>query len=1239
VHLRGEETFQFSFAEHHAILDGWSVAAMLAELFQSYSSLARGVDEPVEPPPSSLYRDFVALEQKALASAEAEQFWRQWLEGSSIITLPRLHAQEPPRPAPTYMIRVPVSAELSGGLKRVARDAGVPIKSVLLAAHLRVLSQLGGQEDVVTGVVSHGRPEAADAGRALGLYLNTLPFRLRLRGGTWVELAREAFAAEVDSMPFRYYPMAQVKIDQRGRALFEAAFNFTHFHVLDPMQSSSEIEVLDEAGFVRTEFALTADFALKGPEADIHLTLIGSGEVLCSEQLEAIGGYYGAALSALADEPSGRYELKSLLNEEERRRLLFEWNDTEAEYPQELCIHQVFEREAQLHPDAVAVEFAEQQVSYRELNRHADTLAHALRRRGVGPDVLVAVMLERSVELIVALLAVNKAGGAYLPVNLSDPPSRIRFIIEDAGARVLLTCRKIAEGPSWQVLAAAGPVVLCVDADEQLHAGREAGVAPAPAVAATPDNLAYVIYTSGSTGTPKGVSITHRGVVSFVRCNNYIDLGPEEVILQFSPISFDASTLEVWGSLLNGGRLVVFPPAVASLRELGEFINRMQVTTLILTPALFQQFVDGKAGSMGALRQILSGGDVLSPPNRDGAGGVPEHCRLINCYGPTETTVISCCHFVGAERRIGSVPIGRPVSNTRVYVVNGSQLVGLGELGEIYIGGVGLARGYHHRPALTAERFLPDPFADRHGERLYRTGDEGRHLGQGVIQFMGRLDQQVKVSGFRIELGEIEAALSAHPSVAAVVALAKEETPGDKRLIAYVVAKGGAPPNVEELRAYLKERVPEYMVPSAFVMLDALPLTRHGKVDRAALPSPRVATGSPGGEYVAPRDELERQLVAIWEELFKKNPIGVHDNFFELGGHSLMMIILVARVEERLGERIAMADLFRKPTIEHLAELVGHRPQHDLSSVIVPLQTSGTRPPLFGLHPGSGEVWCYMDLARRLGADQPFYGVQACRPEAGLVVHTEVEAMASDYVEALLAFHPGGPYMLCGWSMGGVIAFEVARQLRERGERVELLALIDSQARSTGQSEHNLDQPGHNRLVLLAILALDLGMAGEKLGALLKEVKSLPPAAQLRRVWSESKRAGVVPSGMTLLEFRRLFDIFRVNADMMLRYEAGEYDGRVTLFAAEQSLEQYIFGPSGLWDEREAVMPDDQLKGWGQHVAGGVEVHPVPGNHFTMMREPFVEMLAARLRALLQQSPSVYNPPLISSDTLRESNS
>jgi thioesterase domain-containing protein/acyl carrier protein len=601
---------------------------------------------------------------------------------------------------------------------------------------------------------------------------------------------------------------------------------------------------------------------------------------------------------------------------------------------------------------------------------------------------------------------------------------------------------------------------------------------------------------------------------------------------------------------------------------------------------------------------------------------------FVNCYGPTEATVMACAYQVGPNRPATSVPIGTPISNSRVYILNSLQPAGVGERGELFIGGAGLGRGYHNRPDLTAERFIPDPYGPEPGARLYRTGDAARYLNTGLIQFLGRIDDQVKVSGFRIEPGEIETVLCRHPAVTSALVLAREDTPGDKHLVAYVVANDQPQPTPDELRSFLREQVPEYMVPSAVMMLDALPLTAHGKVDQSALPAPQFVSRS-GREYLAPRNGLQQQLVDIWEELFKLHPIGITDDFFELGGHSLMMIMLVARIEERLGKRVAMAALFTDPTIEHLSELIGHGKETLYQSLVVPMQPEGTGPAFFGLHASGGNLWCYKDLAEHIGSEQPFYGVQPRTPETGLVVHTEIEAMAAEYVEAMRSVQPTGPYFLGGWSMGGVIAFEMARQLQEQGETIGLLALIDAHAPTGEQSEHNW-------AMLLSAFALDLGIRTENLRPFLEKVASFPPMTQLRKLWAEAKAEKLIPSDMTLVEFRKIFDIYKVNANTMESYKPREYDGKITLITSEEeiTLDLFIFkdtpsengekpllGEDAL-DESKAPPARDPLKSWGR-LARGIDLHVVPGDHFSMLREPHVSVLAEQLRKSIQQATSL----------------
>ncbi|HKS11281.1 MAG TPA: thioesterase domain-containing protein, partial [Pyrinomonadaceae bacterium] len=537
---------------------------------------------------------------------------------------------------------------------------------------------------------------------------------------------------------------------------------------------------------------------------------------------------------------------------------------------------------------------------------------------------------------------------------------------------------------------------------------------------------------------------------------------------------------------------------------------------------------------------------------------------------------------------------------------------GIGERGELFIGGHGLGRGYHSRPDLTAERFTPDPYGREPGARLYQTGDAARYLNDGLVQFLGRVDDQVKISGFRIEPREIEAVLSAHPGLKAGVVMAKEQTADQKLLVAYFVPNAEGGPGSDELRTYLKERLPEYMVPAVFVPLEELPLTQHGKVDRAALPAPQVSLTRAGREYVAPQNDLQQQLVDIWEELFKIHPIGISDNFFELGGHSLQMIMLVARIEERLGKRVQMAELFEDPTVEHLAGLIGHGKENLLQSLIVPLRPEGSQPPVFGPHASGGNVWCYKDIVQHIGADQPFFGIQPREPENGMAVyHTEIEAMAADYVQAVRGFQPVGPYWLTGWSMGGVIAFEMARQLQQQGQEIAMLALIDTGVPEAEESEYNW-------AVLLSIFALDLGLPREFVDRGTAWVPQ-PQMVELRKLWSEARRTKLVPTEMTLVEFRKLFDIFKIYANTTRRYKPEPYKGRINLFLPADDFSTMF---SEDWDSAKKKSKQTKvtpIEGWGRLATEGVDVHQIPGNHFSILHEPNVQVLGEQLRQCIEE--------------------
>jgi amino acid adenylation domain-containing protein/non-ribosomal peptide synthase protein (TIGR01720 family) len=905
AHRLADETFRLILAEHHAILDGWSVASLVTELLREYAAPGEGAADPA---PAARFRDFVALEREAVASSESAAFWRGVVQGAPLAALPAREGGDAPAPdaAPHLWIEIP--APTAAGLRRAAEDAGVPLKTVLLAAHLRVLSLWSGEDDVVTGYVTSGRPEAEGGERVLGLFLNTVPLRVRMEGGSWSGLVRRTWAAEESLLAHRRFPLAEIVREAGGRTPFEAAFNFNHFHVYDALAGTGVRLELDRF-FQKTEVPFIANASVHPVSGALRLRLEYEPARLGGAQVRAVAAWYARALDALATAPEAGWDADTLLDDAETERLRVLGTGCEAA-DGAFAVHALFERQARLTPHAVAVVAGDESLAYGELNARANRLAHHLAGLGVGPESRVAVCLERGVEAIVALLAVLKAGGAYVPLDPSYPAERLAWMLEDSGAAVLLA----GDAQGGTLPARAGVHIVRIDAVRAEIAARPDAD---PRVDVGPDGLAYVMYTSGSTGTPKGVAVEHRAIVRLVRGADYVELGPEHAVLGAAPVSFDASTLEIWGPLLNGGRLVLAPGAAPSLEALGRTVVRHGVTTLWLTAGLFQAMVDERLEDLAGVRQLLAGGDVLPVAQVAAVRRRFPALRLINGYGPTENTTFTCCHTVPDGWSGAAVPIGRPVAGTRVHVLDGAlRPVPAGAPGELFAGGRGVARGYLGRPALTAERFVPDPYAGEPGARMYRTGDRVRWAQDGALHYLGRLDRQVKVRGYRIETGEIEAALRAHPAVRDCVVAARADAAGGRGLVAYVVGTADG----DALRGHLRRTLPEYMVPGAFVALDALPLTPNGKVDVGALPAPEP--GAAEAEFVAPRTPMEAVLAGIWAAVLGVERVGAAEGFYALGGHSLAAMRIVSRIRETFGVELPLRALFEGLTVAGVAERI-----------------------------------------------------------------------------------------------------------------------------------------------------------------------------------------------------------------------------------------------------------------------------------------------------------------------------
>jgi len=913
---------------HHIVTDGWSMGVLFQELSALYQAFSQGQASPLAELPIQ-YADFAVWQRQWLQGEVLERqlaYWRRQLADLPVLQLPSDRARPAIpsfRGASQFLL---LSEELTAALRALAQGEGVTLFMTLLAAFQTLLHRYSGQAEIVVGSPIAGRNRAEIEG-LIGFFVNTLVLRTDLSGdpsfrtllGRVREVALGAYAHQ--DVPFeKLVEELQPERDLSRNPLFQVTLQLFSAPSSDeetPTATLRSLEIERETAVFDVTFHLW-----EGPEG-LSGQFEYSTDLFEAATIARLARHFQTLLEGVVANPDQRLSELPLLTQRERQRLLLEWNATRVDYPEQAPVHQLFELQAQRRPEAVALVFGAQRLSYGELNRRANQVAHYLRALGVGPEVLVGLCLERSLELVVGMLGILKAGGAYLPLDPEYPAQRLAFMLSDARVPVLLTQERLRERmPPSEVGSAAQPRLICLDSDwgmlgEESEANPESG--------ASGQNLAYVIYTSGSTGKPKGVTVPHQAIARLVCNTNYVKLEPSDRVAQASNSSFDATTFEIWGALLNGARLVgITKDVTLSPQDFAAQIREQGISALFLTTALFNQMASEVPGVFNSVRHLLFGGEAVDP------GWVKEVLRrgspkrLIHVYGPTESTTFTSWYLVqDVSEEATTVPIGRPISNTEVYVLDQHQQpVPIGVPGQLYIGGAGLARGYLNRPALTAQQFIPNPFSAEPGAHLYQTGDRVRYRADGNLEFLGRLDEQVKLRGYRIEPGEIEAVLEQHPAVQAAVLMVVQEATEDKQLVAYVVARQQPAPSLSELRRFLKEKLPEYMVPTAWVLLEALPLTPNGKLDRRALPAPDRARPEMEGTFVAPRTHVEKVLTDIWVELLGLNRVGVQDNFFELGGHSLLATKLISRVRNIFQVELPLRRLFDTPTVVGLAEAI-----------------------------------------------------------------------------------------------------------------------------------------------------------------------------------------------------------------------------------------------------------------------------------------------------------------------------
>ncbi len=1201
----GSESHILLATMHHIASDGWSLDILVREMTSCYRALVLG-EQPALPALPIQYPDFAQWQREHLSGESLERqarYWHERLRGAPELKLP-LDRSRPAVPGNRGGVQsIELRREVNGLLRTLQREEGATAFMVLLAGFLSLLSRHGGRSDLSVGTPASGRDRVELEG-LIGFFVNTLVLRVSLAGdptfreilGGVRETVLEAHAHQ--DLPFE--KLQELAPDRgSGRApLFQVMFDLQNRSREALRLPGLAIRPLEVAS-TTAKFDLTLFMAER--EGGLRGDLEYRSELFDGTTARRLLVHFERLLEAAVSAPHLCLSELPILSAAERLQLLREWNDTAALRPT-VCVHELFEVQAAEAPDAVALvagRNGEEILTYGGLERRANRLAGRLRGLGVAPEVVVALHLARGLEMVTAVLAVLKAGGAYLPLDRTHPMERSRSLLAESRAAVLL-------GRDLPATLATLPELAVLDlADGGLPVDTPAAVRPASG--ARTGNLAYILYTSGSTGRPKGIMVSHGGVVSYLRwCLAAYEVAAGEGAPVHSPLGFDLTITSLFAPLV-AGRPVVLLEEAAGIEPLAEALARSPGFSLVkLTPAHLEMLSRSlpAADVPGCARRLVVGGEALL-----WSGDLDlwrrQGTRVVNEYGPTET-VVGCATYELPDPGVpgrpggvsGGVPIGRPIANARLHVLDEDlRLVPLGVAGELYVGGAGLARGYLGQPDRTAERFVPDPFSEvcEAGGRLYRSGDRVRYLADGSLEFLGRTDHQVKLRGFRIEPAEIEAALVAAPGVREAVVILQGEGTECRRLVAYVAGEPEAALRTEDLRGVLQQRLPAYMVPAAFVILSSLPLTANGKVDRAALPMPDGGRRPASGVLLAPRDPLELALARVWEELLGLSPVGVRDDFFRLGGHSLLAVRLLAQIERLFARRLPLAQLMQNPTVEGLAARLrqgGPLPE----PVLVTLQEGSGRP-LFLVHPVGGGVLCYADLVRRLGPGRPVYGLQRPEEEAGL--DDTLEAMAARYLAEIRSVQPHGPYRLGGWSMGGLVAFEMACQLTLLGEAVELLALLDpTPPTSPPAGAVGPDSRGR----LLADFAEDLGIPSREIAARLAETEFSARIEDEERLWPQllaaARELGLAAPDLGPEWLRRRFALFRANVAALEAYRPSPYAGSVLLLAAEP---ERVGDPAEPW-----------LK-----LAGTIEVRRLAGSHYEIVREPQVGALAEQLDALI----------------------
>jgi amino acid adenylation domain-containing protein len=1208
-------------AMHHIISDAWSLGVLMREVSALYTELTAGLPSALPDLPIQ-YADFAHWQRLWLAGDLLKpqlDYWSHHLHSAPpALEIPADFPKPLSRTHKGSLISLSILPHLADRLRAFNRNHQATMYMTLLAAFQLLLYRYSHQEDICVGSPIAGRTRTETEG-LIGFFVNTLVLRTRLGGGpTFAQLltrVKEVTLAAFTNQDVPFDKLVELLSPERDlnrTPLFQVMFILQNTPLPQLLLGKAVLEPINLSSGT-SKFDLT--MSIEDTGASIEGYLEYSTELFEEQTIERMIGHYQVLIQAIVENEEEVIDRLPLLTGFERKQLIEQWSGASRPSPSNKYMHELFEEYAERMPEAIAVASIEGRLTYSELNSQANRLAALLRTLGIGPEVATGILLEPSIEMVVGVLGILKTGGGYVPIDPSFPVDRIEFIIQDSGLSVLLTRKAIR-----QRLNAAGIKVFCLDEDAKLLTAYDDANLPA---SVAPENQAYTIYTSGSTGRPKGVVVEQRQILNYLYAIlNRFELKPGAHYAMLQPLAVDSCNTVFIPSLCAGGTLHVMPhDQAADPFAVLEYFRHNRIEVLKIAPSHLSALVEACPTGDLLPRDVLALGGEASHWDwvRDSLQPLAQPTsRIFIHYGPTETTVGMLTYRIlpDSQRRGTLVPLGRSLPNTRVYILDHvMQPVPIGVAAEIYIGGDCVARGYLNRPELTADRFTPDPFGNLPGARLYRTGDLTRWLPSGEIEFLGRTDYQVKIRGFRIELNEIDAILNRHAAVDKAITIARENGAAGKHIVSYVVPKRDGNNSSEEtafdvrhlplrLRDFLKGQVPAYMIPSSIVVLDAMPLSPQGKVNLRALPDPSIEV-MPHDRLEMPRTLLQAQLVEIWEEVLNTSPISITDDFFQIGGHSLLAVRIMTMIRNRLKQTVPVTSLFRNPTIAGLAKVLAQSSAAPASPVLVEIQPEGEDVPFFCVHPVGGSVFCYADLARALGRKRPFYGLQAPAPgvfsedaldESGATI----EQIASLYIRDIQRVRRRGPYLLGGWSMGGLIAFEIARQLNQQGESVGTLVLFDTYL--PPQDREIIDE--RDELPIPIRFAADMSrLIGKDQVDLQEQFLSLDVHQQRAMLLDALKRDGVLAEDAPGEEMDRLLTVFKRNSMAVDRYRLRRGKQRIILFRTAK-----------------ANVPEQLAQQWRRWAAGGVELCLTPGDHYDMLKRPHVSLLAKRLKSYLELS-------------------